>query len=51
MFSWNNNANIEYPEDLTWDRSLNAIFYAGVIAGRKTKTNNEIIEEWEENDE
>ncbi len=34
-FEWNDDANIDAPEDLTWHRDLSSIFWAGVEAGKK----------------
>jgi len=34
VFAWNDNANIDYPEDLTWGRDLSEIFSAGIRAGK-----------------
>lgn len=35
---WPNYANTEYPEDLTWERMIAEVFYAGVEAGKKIAT-------------
>lgn len=31
---WNNNANCDYPEDLTWERNIAEVFYAGIDAAK-----------------
>jgi hypothetical protein len=33
IFSWNNEASIDYPEDLTWGRCIQNVFYEGVRLG------------------
>jgi len=30
---WNNDDNIDCPEDLTWEREIASVFYNGVRAG------------------
>lgn len=35
IFVWNNLANVDYPEDLTWSREISEVFWAGVDLGRK----------------
>jgi hypothetical protein len=37
-----NDDGCDCPEDMIWGRDLSRIFYAGVKAGRMTKTNHEI---------
>ena len=37
-----NNMSYDFPEDATWGRELSDIFWAGVKAGRMTKTDKEI---------
>lgn len=32
-FTWNDSANIDYPEDLTWNRLISNVFHDGVQAG------------------
>jgi hypothetical protein len=32
----------ENPEDMIWEREISDVFWAGVKAGRMTKSNNEI---------
>ncbi len=34
VYEWNDNANIDYPEDLSWSRDLSKIFEAGVKLGK-----------------
>lgn len=37
VFTWNNEANLDYPEDLTWNREIASIFYKGVEVSKKLK--------------
>lgn len=37
VFAWNNEANIDYPEDLTWGREIASVFYKGIEIGKKIK--------------
>ena len=37
IFSWSDNANLEYPEDLNWNRMISEVFYSGVKAGKLIK--------------
>ncbi len=30
---WNDSANTDYPEDLTWNRDISSLFIAGFEAG------------------
>ena len=42
ILEWDDDSNIDYPEDLSWDRRISDIFWIGVEAGRSTKHNSEI---------
>lgn len=35
VFEWNDDANVNYPEDLTWGRVISQVFWDGVKAGQK----------------
>lgn len=39
IFEWNNDANINYPEDLTWSRHISGVYAAGVSAGSLLEKN------------
>jgi hypothetical protein len=34
IYSWPVNANVDYPEDLTWGRMISDIFWSGVKVGK-----------------
>jgi len=33
VFEWDNEANIDYPEDLIWEREIHKVFYKGFELG------------------
>ena len=35
---WNNEANIDYPEDLTLERDLSELIEIGILIGKQMKT-------------
>jgi len=35
IFEWNNNANVDYPEDLTWGRMIGDLFKEAFELGQK----------------
>lgn len=35
VFTWSDHSNIDWPEDLTWDREIGAVFDLGVEIGKK----------------
>lgn len=38
LFEWHNNANVDYPEDLSWDRMIAEVFWQAFNIGKeKTK--------------
>lgn len=42
---WNNDAHFDYPEDLTWERTISAVFDAGIALGMQLeKDSNEVDE-------
>ena len=34
VYSWKNDANTDYPEDLTWDRLIGDVFWSGFNLGK-----------------
>jgi hypothetical protein len=36
-FTWHQNANIDYPEDLSWYRMIQDVFNAGIELGKELK--------------
>ena len=47
---WDDDANIYYPEDLTWGRSISDVFWTGVKIGRNTDSDEQISIEREKDD-
>lgn len=39
VYSWNDTANVDYPEDLCWSREISSVFDAGVALGREMERN------------
>lgn len=39
VFVWYDNAHYDYPEDLTWDRTIADVFYSGVEVGKQIQLN------------
>ena len=37
VFIWDDSANVDYPEDLSWSRLISDCFYSGVDAGMKAQ--------------
>ena len=37
VMSWYDGSNCDYPEDLTWDREISAVFDMGVKIGKQLK--------------
>ncbi len=35
VFTWNDDANIDYPEDLTWGREIGELFHKAFALGYK----------------
>lgn len=35
VFTWNDEANVDYPEDLRWARKIGEVFWDGVSLGKK----------------
>lgn len=48
ILEWNDNSNIDCPEDLSWNRRISDIFWKGVEPGCSTKHNSEIKIDYEE---
>jgi hypothetical protein len=43
---WDNRANVDYPEDLTWSREISEVFWAGVELGRKLAEGDKSMRKW-----